>query len=65
MTKNKKIHRTKQIDMSSQAIDLRIRELAQLYKLGMAIQEAHFLGKYKDLPLQNNKITSKQKANLP
>jgi|GEM_PF-2309911 len=43
-------------DMSPEAIDRRLRELGQLYKLGMAIQHAKHLGKVKDLVYEGNKI---------
>lgn len=35
-------------DMSPEAIDRRLRELGQLYKLGMSIRQAKYLGKAKD-----------------
>lgn len=41
-------------DMSSKAIDRRLREVAQLYKLGIAIEGAHRLGKVKDLRGEKN-----------
>ena len=36
------------IDMSSEAIDKRIREVAQLYRLGLLLKEAKRLGKARD-----------------
>ncbi len=41
-------------DMSPEAIDHRLRELGQLYKLGMVIQQAKHLGKVKDILKQEN-----------
>lgn len=40
---------SKKIDMSSAAIGRRLREVAQLYRLGMSLQKAKRLGKVKDL----------------
>ena len=42
-------------DMSPEAIDHRLRELAQLYKLGMAIQKAKYVGKAKDFIQKENR----------
>ena len=42
-------------DMSPEAIDRRLRELGQLYKLGMAIQEAKHIGKVKDFIQEEKK----------
>jgi hypothetical protein len=36
---------TSGVDMSPQAIDRRLRELGQLYKLGMSLQKARRIGK--------------------
>lgn len=36
--------RTKQVDMSPAAVDRRLRDLAQLYKLGMSIKRAKPIG---------------------
>ncbi len=44
-----------QIDMSPEAIDRRLRELGQLYKLGMEIQKAKHIGKVKDY-IQQGKV---------
>jgi hypothetical protein len=41
--------RTKTVDMSPEAIDRRLRELAGLYRLGMSLQGARRLGKLRDL----------------
>lgn len=41
--------------MSPEAIDRRLRELGQLYKLGMAIQKAKHIGKVKDFVHKTNK----------
>jgi hypothetical protein len=49
MLKGKKINRIKQVEMSPEAIDRRLLDLAQLYKLGMAIQNARRLGKVNEI----------------
>ena len=36
-------------DMSPEAIDRRLKDLAQFYKLGMAIKQAKRIGKVKDI----------------
>ena len=38
----------RRVDMSSEAIDRRLRELAQLYKMGMSIRRARRIGPQKD-----------------
>ena len=38
-----------QVDMSPEAVDRRLRDLAQLYRLGLQISTARRLGKVKDL----------------
>lgn len=48
MLKDQKIHRIKQVEMSPEAID-RLLDLAQLYKLGIAIQNARRLGKVNEI----------------
>ncbi len=35
---------TKQVDMSAEAIDARLRDLSQLYALAMSLQQVTFLG---------------------
>lgn len=45
MRKDQKINRIKPVEMSPEAIDRRLLDLAQLYKLGIAIQNARRLGK--------------------
>jgi hypothetical protein len=40
---------TKQIDMSAGAIDRRLRDLAQLHKLGMSVRDVKRIGKAEDL----------------
>jgi hypothetical protein len=37
--------RTPRVDMSPEAIDRRLRELGQLYELGMSLQKARRIGK--------------------
>jgi len=49
MSKDERPRRTIQVDMSPEAIDRRMRELAQLYRLGMRIRSARRLGKVRDL----------------
>jgi len=43
-------------DMSPEAIDRRLRELGELYKLGIAIREAKHIGKVKDIVRVEDKI---------
>lgn len=43
MQENKK--RTSKVDMSPEAIGRRMRELGQLYQLGMSLQKARRIGK--------------------
>ena len=43
-------------DMSSEAIDRRLKDLAQLYKLGMAIRKAKRIGKFKNIQKQENEV---------
>lgn len=38
------VHRTKTVDMSPDAIDRRLRDLSQLYELGMALRDAKRIG---------------------
>jgi hypothetical protein len=38
------------VDMSPEGIDRRLRELGQLYKLGMSLQKAKKIGKVADQP---------------
>lgn len=52
--KNRPDKKLYQFDMSPEAIDRRLRELGQLYKLGMAIQKAKHVGKVKDFIQQEN-----------
>jgi hypothetical protein len=47
-------------DMSPEAIDRRLRELGQLYTLGMAIRQAKHIGKVNDFFHEANK-TEKDK----
>ena len=39
----------KAIDMSPEALDQRIRDVAQLYKLGIALKDARRIGKVEQL----------------
>lgn len=56
MNKHKNISKSEyKFDMSPEAIDRRLRELGQLYKLGMAIQKAKHIGKVKDFFHKANK----------
>ena len=54
MEKNQKIKRMKQVDMSPEAIDRRLMDLAQLYKLGISIQDARRLGKVNEIRSPGN-----------
>lgn len=56
MIKNQSEKINNKFDMSPEAIDRRLRELAQLYKLGMAIQKAKHLAKFKNFIQEENKI---------
>ena len=38
------------VDMSPEAIDRRLRELGQLYELGMSLQKARRIGKVGEAP---------------
>lgn len=49
MVKDQKIKKIKQVEMSPEAIDRRLLNLAQLYKLGIAIQDARRLGKVNEI----------------
>ncbi len=40
---------TQRVDMSPEAIDQRLRDLAQLYKLGMSLRDVKLVGKAVDL----------------
>ena len=40
---------TRQVDMSAEAIDQRLRDLAQLYKLGMSLRDVKLVGKAADV----------------
>ena len=42
------------VDMSSEAIDQRLRDVSQLRKLGLLIQEARPLGKWSDLQMSSD-----------
>ena len=41
---------TKQVDMSAEAIDARLRDLSQLYALAMSLQQVTFLGPVNPTP---------------
>jgi hypothetical protein len=49
MPKTLKLHRSIEVDMSSEALERRMCDLAQLYRLGISIQSAKYLGKVKDV----------------
>lgn len=40
---------TRQVDISDEAIDQRLRDLAQLYRLGMSLRDVKLVGKAVDL----------------
>jgi hypothetical protein len=44
-----KMSNTKPVDMSAEAIDQRLRDLGQLYKLGVSLRSARRLGRVRDL----------------
>jgi hypothetical protein len=46
---NERTIESKAIDMSPEGIDRRMREVAQLYRLGVEIAKARRLGKLRDL----------------
>ncbi len=50
MNRLKKLRRTSECDMSPSAIDRRLRDLAQLYKLGMSIMRAKYVGPVEQSP---------------
>lgn len=58
MMKSEKTRRTRRVDMSPEAIDRRMRDLAQLYKLGIAIQEARRLGRVEDLQVAGIRVAN-------
>ncbi|MBX7224324.1 MAG: hypothetical protein K1Y36_30695 [Blastocatellia bacterium] len=37
------------IEMSQEAVDQRLRDVAELYRLGMSIKQAKYLGKARDI----------------
>jgi hypothetical protein len=47
---NQNSDRPSKVDMSPEAIDRRLRELGQLYKLGISLQKAKKIGKVGDQP---------------
>lgn len=54
MRKGRKIKRIRQVEMSPEAIDRRLLDLAQLYKLGIAIRDARRLGKVNETRLSES-----------
>ncbi len=54
MQKGRKIKRIRQVEMSPEAIDRRLLDLAQLYKLGIAIRDARRLGKVNEIRLSES-----------
>ena len=54
MLKGQKNKRIIQVEMSSEAIDRRLLDLAQIYKLGIAIRDARRLGKVNEIRLSEN-----------
>ncbi len=53
--KTNNIKRTIEVDMSPEAIDRRLRDVSQLYKLGQMIKTAKKIGKVKDFQNNNSK----------
>ncbi len=54
MQKGRKIKRIIKVEMSPEAIDRRLKDLAQLYKLGIAIRDARRLGKVNEIRLSES-----------
>lgn len=48
------------VDMSPEAIDRRLRDLAQIYKLGMSLRGAKWLGQVNAAPTQNRERLSRK-----
>ena len=55
MMKKSRADRRKTVDLSPEAIDRRLRELGQLYELGMQISRARWLGKLEDVEPSSSK----------
>jgi hypothetical protein len=49
------MRRARDVDMSPEAIDRRLRELGQLHKLWMSLREARSIGRAEDLKAQSKK----------
>jgi len=62
MMKDQEINRIKQVEMSPEAIDRRLLDLAQLYKLGIEIQNARRLGKVNEIRSPNYRGGEKEEA---
>lgn len=45
----RRMRRTKTVDMSPDAVDQRLRDLTQLYKLGISVRDAKYLGTVEEL----------------
>ena len=52
------------VDMSPEAIDQRLRDVSQLRKLGLLIQEARPLGKWSDLRMSSDALSPARTAQL-
>lgn len=46
------MRRTIEVDMSPEAIDQRLRDLGQLYKLGLSFRDVRYIGRSEDLKAQ-------------
>ena len=53
-----------EIDMSPEAVDLRLQELAQLYRLGMALQEAQLLGSAEEVRCRDERAEQSNPTGL-
>lgn len=51
--RGKYLKRTIEVDMYPEALDRRLRDVAQIYKLGKSIEKARPLGKVRDAPAKD------------
>jgi hypothetical protein len=58
MNRLKKLRRISDCDMSPSAVDRRLRDLAQLYKLGMSIMRAKYVGPVEQTPKSEKDVHS-------
>jgi hypothetical protein len=57
--------RPSKVDMSPEAIGRRLRELGQLYKLGMSLKKARRIGKVEELQQAVEEPPKKQGGDTP